>query len=93
MTHICSKNCPFRNDLDRAAAGLARASMLLSQSMAIDSDELIENCYAMVRAAKAKFEGARAVYLEHLQEVNCLMPVAHTLNMDEKVGIGSSGRA
>jgi hypothetical protein len=61
--------CPCKRDLDHAACALARASKLFSESVAFRSDELIENCYAMVRAAKAKVQGAREVYLEHRREL------------------------
>jgi len=65
MKHQCERQCACREDLDRAASALAQASKMLSVSVAGDSDELMENYYAMVRAAKARFQGARAVYLEH----------------------------
>lgn len=65
MNHQCDRHCECREDLDRAANRLAEASKMLSVSVSIHSDELIENYYAMVRAAKARFQGARAVYLEH----------------------------
>ena len=38
---------------------------MLSVSVSIHSDDLIENYYALVRAAKARFQGAHAVYREH----------------------------
>jgi hypothetical protein len=69
MSHQCDQDCPCRQDLDRAAVALAEASKLLSASIAFHSDDLIENCYAMVRAAKARVQGARAAYLEHRREV------------------------
>jgi hypothetical protein len=55
-------------DLNAAAAGLAEASRLLSQSVLSDSDEVIEVYYAFVRTAKAKFSGAMAAYRDHLQD-------------------------
>ncbi|MES1258104.1 MAG: hypothetical protein ABUS51_06725 [Acidobacteriota bacterium] len=55
-------------DLNAAAAGLAEASRLLSQSILSDSDEVIEVYYAFVRMAKAKFSGAMAAYRDHLQD-------------------------
>jgi hypothetical protein len=38
---------------------------MLSVSVSIHSDDHIENYYALVRAAKARFEGAHSVYREH----------------------------
>ncbi len=89
-TQICSKDCPCRTDLDRAAAALAEASVLLAESTSNDSHELIENCYAQVRVAKARFQGAYAIYLEHRTEAAAGMRVTHTFNRDEKAGAGSS---
>jgi hypothetical protein len=37
----------------------------LADSILPGSDELIENYYASFRAAKAKFCGARAAYIDH----------------------------
>jgi hypothetical protein len=69
MSHQCDLECPCRRDLDQAACALALASKLFSESVAFPSDDLIENCYAMVRVAKAKVQGAREVYLEHRREL------------------------
>jgi hypothetical protein len=55
-------------DLNKAAAGLAEASRLLSDSVFTGPDELIETYYAFFRAAKSKFCGARAAYLDHHNE-------------------------
>ena len=68
MDHLCDQECPCRQDLDEAAAALAKASRLLSESIMVSSDDLIESCYAMVRAARAKLRGARAAYLEHFSD-------------------------
>ena len=69
MTHDCSESCTCRSDLNRAAEALLEASRMLSASFEVDSDDLIEDCWARVRVAKARVQGARAVYLEHRQEV------------------------
>jgi len=69
MSHQCDSECPCRRDLDHAATALANAATLFSESLAFRSDDLIENCYALVRAAKAKLHGAREVYLEHRREL------------------------
>ena len=66
--HRCGHDCPCRKHLDDAAAALAEASRLLSESITINSDDLIESCYTLVRVAKAKLQGARAAYLDHLAE-------------------------
>ena len=55
-------------DLNKAAAGLAEASKLLSASILADPDEVIEVYYAFVRASKARFSGAMAAYKDHLRE-------------------------
>jgi len=68
MQHTCGPACECRKDLNAAAAGLAEASRLLSQSILSDSDEMIELYYAFVRASKAKFSGAMAAYRDHLEE-------------------------
>ena len=68
MEHTCGPACECRMDLNAAAAGLAEASRLLSQSVLSDSDDVIELYYAFVRAAKAKFSGAMAAYRDHLQD-------------------------
>jgi phosphoribosylpyrophosphate synthetase len=69
MKHKCDQECPCRQDLNQAATALANASKLFSESTAFRSDDLIENCYALVRAAKARVQGAREVYLEHRREL------------------------
>jgi hypothetical protein len=38
---------------------------MLSESVSTGNDELIETYYAFFRAAKSKFCGARAAYLDH----------------------------
>jgi hypothetical protein len=63
--HNCDAECVCRLDLDAAAVRLAEASRLLSNSILPGSDELIEVYYASFRAAKAKFCGARAAYIDH----------------------------
>jgi hypothetical protein len=68
MIHKCAQDCPCRKDFDAAAIALADASRLLSESILISSDDLIESCYAVVRAAQAKVQGARAAYRDHLTE-------------------------
>ena len=65
MDHKCNSECACRIDLDSAAAALAEASQTLANSILPGSDELIENYYASFRAAKAKFCGARAAYIDH----------------------------
>jgi len=65
MNHDCSADCGCAKDFDEAAKGLARASRLLRAAIAVRSDDMMENCWAQVRAAKAKVQGARAVYVEH----------------------------
>jgi len=70
MNHQCGRDCLCRKHLDEAAAALAEASRLLLESITIDSDDLTENCYALVRAAKAKIQGARAAYLDHRREAD-----------------------
>jgi hypothetical protein len=55
-------------DLNAAAAGLAEASRLLSQSVLFGPDELIELHFAFVRATRAKLSGAMAAYKDHLDE-------------------------
>jgi hypothetical protein len=65
MDHKCDAECMCRIHLDTAAEALAEASRLLADSILPGSDELIENYYASFRAAKAKFCGARAAYLDH----------------------------
>jgi hypothetical protein len=67
MPHKCAAECVCRHDLDAAAAALAEASQLLYNSILAGSDESIETCYASFRAARAKFCGARAAYLDHRQ--------------------------
>jgi hypothetical protein len=88
MIHQCGGNCPYRKDLGDAAAALASASRLFSESMMIDSDDLTENCYALVRAAKAKVQGARAAWVDHLEEtaeaISPLGPSALISHMDRK---------
>jgi hypothetical protein len=69
MRHRCSDVCPCRKDLDAAALDLARATRLLSDSIMSNSDDLIEICYARVRGAAAKVQGARAAWHDHLSEV------------------------
>jgi hypothetical protein len=68
MNHQCDQNCPSRKELDEAATALANAAKLLWESLMIESDNLTENCYALVRAAKAKVQGAKAAYVDHLTE-------------------------
>jgi hypothetical protein len=68
MKHFCGSECACRADLDKAAVALAEASRLLSASIMVSSVDLIESCYAGVRAAKAKVHGAMAAYVDHLQE-------------------------
>jgi hypothetical protein len=68
MHHTCGPTCECRIDLNKAAAGLAEASRLLSESIFAGPDELIETYYAFFRAAKSKFCGARAAYLDHQSE-------------------------
>jgi hypothetical protein len=53
-------------DLNAAAAGLAEASRLLSESIFSGSDDLMEMYYAFFRREKSKFCGARAAYKDHL---------------------------
>jgi hypothetical protein len=62
----CGPECKARLDLDKAAAGLAEASRLLSGSTCSDSVEVIDTYYAFVRAAKARVSGALMAYREHL---------------------------
>ncbi len=69
MQHNCGPICECKRDLSLAAAGLAEASKLLSESILFDSDDIIETYYALVRAAKAKFLGARAAYNEHCESI------------------------
>lgn len=69
MQHNCGPICECKRDLSLAAVGLAEASKLLSESILFDSDDFIETYYALVRAAKAKFLGARAAYNEHCASV------------------------
>jgi hypothetical protein len=66
--HTCGPTCECRIDLNKAAAGLAEASRLLSDSISTGPDEIIETYYAFFRAAKSKFCGARAAYLDHRDE-------------------------
>jgi hypothetical protein len=66
MRHVCSPECDCKIDLNAAAAGLAAASRLLSDSIVSDSDEKIEMYFAFVRVAKAKAAGALAAYRDHL---------------------------
>jgi hypothetical protein len=68
MNHQCGHDCPCRKHLDDACAALAEASKLLSDSIMISSDDLIESCYAVVRVAKARVQGAWSAYLDHLAE-------------------------
>jgi hypothetical protein len=68
MNHECDSRCSCRVDLDAAAAALEEASRLLSDSIMISSDDVIEACYARLRANWAKFRGAMEVYREHLAE-------------------------
>jgi hypothetical protein len=65
MDHKCNADCICRLDLDAAAAALAEASRLLYNSILPGSDDLIETYYAYFRAAKVKFCGARAAYIDH----------------------------
>ncbi len=65
MRHDCGPTCECKRDLSAAAAGLAEASRLLSESVLFDSDDIIDTYYALVRAAKARFLGARAAYRDH----------------------------
>jgi len=62
--------CECKRDLSAAAAGLAEASRLLSDSILFDSDDIIDTYYALVRAAKARFLGARAAYRDHCATVS-----------------------
>jgi hypothetical protein len=55
-------------DLNAAAAGLAEASRLLSQSVMSGPDDLIELHFAFVRATRAKLCGAMAAWKDHLDE-------------------------
>jgi len=55
-------------DLQAAANGLAESSRLLSESIGFGVDDLIEVRFALVRAAKSKFYGAMAAYIEHQQK-------------------------
>jgi hypothetical protein len=66
MRHVCSPECDCKIDLNAAAAGLAVASRLLSDSIVSDSDEKIEMYFTFVRGAKAKAAGALAAYRDHL---------------------------
>lgn len=66
MCSICGETCEARNDLSAAAAGLAEVAQLLSESTVAGSDDLVEAYYAMFRAARSKFCGARAAYTDHI---------------------------
>ena len=68
MSDRCCPALLCRKDLDQAAAALAEASKLYSESIMISSDEVIESYYALVRAAKVRVLGARAAYLDHRSE-------------------------
>lgn len=63
--HPGGYRCECRSDLNNAAAGLAEAARMLSESVSTGNDELIETFYAFFRAARSKFCGARAAYLDH----------------------------
>jgi hypothetical protein len=65
MCRICGETCECRIDLNAAAAGLAEASRLLSDSVGAGSDEMVEMYYAFFRVAKSKFCGALAAYRDH----------------------------
>lgn len=60
--------CQYWMDLNAAAAGLAEASRLLSESFFSESDDLMEMHYAFFRGAKSKFCGARAAYRDHVAD-------------------------
>lgn len=64
--HVCDEQCECRVDLEKAAEALASASRLLADSTKTDCTSLMEACWASVRAAKARFHGAHAAYLDHL---------------------------
>ena len=66
--HRCAPGCECRSDLNRAAEGLAAPSRMLSDSVSTGNDELIETYYAFFRAARAKFCGARAAWLDQYGE-------------------------
>jgi hypothetical protein len=63
--HTCGPGCECRSDLNKAAAELAEASRILSESVSTGNDRLIEMYYAFFRAARSKFCGARAAYLDY----------------------------
>jgi len=68
MEHRCSGDCPCRKDLDAAALDLVNSARLFSDSIMSSSDDLMEICYARVRGAAAKVQGARAAWLDHMHE-------------------------
>jgi hypothetical protein len=67
MNHQCGENCPCREDLDKAVASLVVASKLLSASIIIDSEDVTEHRFALLRVAKAKVWAA-AAYQDQLAE-------------------------
>jgi hypothetical protein len=69
MCDVCKSSCEYGLDLNGAAAGLARASKLLADSIALrDPAELIEVYFALVKTTKARTAGALAAYRDHLQK-------------------------
>lgn len=85
--HQCGPNCSCRKDFNLAVGALVEASQLLSDSIAASSDLMIENCWARVRAAKARVQATRALYMEH--RCGNPRPMTHTLVRDEQTGTGN----
>jgi hypothetical protein len=69
MSHICTRECPCRHELDAAVVALNESSRALLGSILCASDDLIERRFAEVKIAWAKVNGARADYRDHFAEV------------------------
>jgi hypothetical protein len=69
MSLSSTQNCQSMKDLDTAAAGLAEASRLLSDAIALNSAEMIDAYYAGVRCAKARVSAALSDYRDRMSEM------------------------
>jgi hypothetical protein len=70
MTDHCGPTCACTMDLDSAAAYLAEASLLVSDSIMIGSDQIVDHYLVSTRLTNAKFRADWAAYRDYLDWIN-----------------------